>query len=235
MKTRNFNTALVLCFTLACPISSAQVRVGLTGGFNIPRISGENIITEGLGYGLQGTDISQSVNVYGGVLADIPIKKWVSFQPEVLYSQSAYAWYSPNQMVANLMSPKKMVSPDYAEVFRFISVPLSLNFKIRRVSILAGWQYNKFLSAKRWYEDETTDVNDEYNMKANYSALIGIAFTTKEGAGVHLRWQQGLSDLTPDYPTGIYEKQHSIVNSTIMLGGHLLLKVKKNRTKNKNK
>jgi hypothetical protein len=62
---------------ISCQVLDAQVSIGAKGGISIPQLKGNNDNSRGY---------TSRLDVYGGLLVNIPIGSGLSLQPEVVYS-----------------------------------------------------------------------------------------------------------------------------------------------------
>lgn len=213
----------IVIAAMICSTVYAQVKIGVRSGMNYPRMSGENYFSQGL---YKPKYIFKN-DLYGhaGLVFEVQLLKFLSVQPEILYSQSGYSWYSPAQYGTYIfVNGTQTVEPDYTELLSFISVPLLLKIKLWKFAIVGGPQFDRLITAKRQEIAETDKVNvkDDYNITNTYSSTVGIEFNFKFGFGLSARYQKGFNNIAKPSPSGIYVEGNQIKNNLFMFSTHYL-------------
>ena len=157
-------TAVIAIFGLV-KVNAQDVQFGAKLGLNFASITGDNT---------DGFDTVTSFNY--GLVAEVPLSKKFSFQPEVLYSGQGFSLGSDESDTVQL---------DY------LTVPLMGKYYLTKgLSLEAGLQVGFLVSAKQ----------DDVNLKDSYKGLdlgvnVGLGYKLDNGLNFSARYNVGLSDV----------------------------------------
>lgn len=122
---------LVLCTLLVCATITAQtekVKIGIKAGLNIASLTFDENELES----------SQKTGFTAGIMAEIPLAKNFSVQPEVLYSQQGMKFSYSDIDVAN-SSYKSTINLNY------LNIPVMLKYYVLKgLSVQAGIKLEYF-------------------------------------------------------------------------------------------
>ena len=193
---------LVLCTLFLCATVAAQtdkVKIGVKAGLNISSLtSDENEL-----------DSSDKTGFTAGIMAEIPLAKNFSIQPEVLYSQQGMKFSYSDVDVQN-SHYKSTIGLNY------LNIPVMLKYYVvKGLSVQAGPQIGILLKANNKYQDnflgyenhETFNLSD-YANGIDTSVNFGLGYQFKNKFYTDLRYTISYSDIFKDASANTY-----IINS----------------------
>lgn len=193
---------LVLCTLLLCATVTAQtdkVKIGVKAGLNISSLtSDENEL-----------DSSDKTGFTAGIMAEIPLAKNFSIQPEVLYSQQGMKFSYSDVDVQN-SHYKSTIGLNY------LNIPVMLKYYVvKGLSVQAGPQIGILLKANNKYQDnflgyenhETFNLSD-YANGIDTAVNFGLGYQFKNKFYTDLRYTISYSDIFKDASANTY-----IINS----------------------
>lgn len=180
---------LVLCTLLLCATITAQtekVKIGVKAGLNIASLTFDENELES----------SQKTGFTAGIMAEIPLAKNFSVQPEVLYSQQGMKFSYSDIDVAN-SSYKSMITLNY------LNIPVMLKYYVLKgLSVQAGPQIGILLKSNNKYQDNFLgyDNHENYNLSDYTNAFdtsvnLGLGYQFKDKFYVDLRYNISYSDV----------------------------------------
>lgn len=180
---------LVLCTLLVCATITAQtekVKIGVKAGLNIASLTFDENELES----------SQKTGFTAGIMAEIPLAKNFSVQPEVLYSQQGMKFSYSDIDVAN-SSYKSTITLNY------LNIPVMLKYYVLKgLSVQAGPQIGILLKSNNKYQDNFLgyDNHENYNLSDYTNAFdtsvnLGVGYQFKDKFYVDLRYNISYSDV----------------------------------------
>ena len=180
---------LVLCTLLLCATITAQtekVKIGVKAGLNIASLTFDENELES----------SQKTGFTAGIMAEIPLAKNFSVQPEVLYSQQGMKFSYSDIDVAN-SSYKSTITLNY------LNIPVMLKYYVLKgLSVQAGPQIGILLKSNNKYQDNFLgyDNHENYNLSDYTNAFdtsvnLGVGYQFKDKFYVDLRYNISYSDV----------------------------------------
>lgn len=180
---------LVLCTLLLCATITAQtekVKIGVKAGLNIASLTFDENELES----------SQKTGFTAGIMAEIPLAKNFSVQPEVLYSQQGMKFSYSDIDVAN-SSYKSTITLNY------LNIPVMLKYYVLKgLSVQAGPQIGILLKSNNKYQDNFLgyDNHENYNLSDYTNAFdtsvnLGLGYQFKDKFYVDLRYNISYSDV----------------------------------------
>ena len=180
---------LVLCTLLLCATITAQtekVKIGVKAGLNIASLTFDENELES----------SQKTGFTAGIMAEIPLAKNFSVQPEVLYSQQGMKFSYSDIDVAN-SSYKSTITLNY------LNIPVMLKYYVLKgLSVQAGSQIGILLKSNNKYQDNFLgyDNHENYNLSDYTNAFdtsvnLGLGYQFKNKFYVDLRYNISYSDV----------------------------------------
>lgn len=180
---------LVLCTLLLCATITAQtekVKIGVKAGLNIASLTFDENELES----------SQKTGFTAGIMAEIPLAKNFSVQPEVLYSQQGMKFSYSDIDVAN-SSYKSTINLNY------LNIPVMLKYYVLKgLSVQAGPQIGILLKSNNKYQDNFLgyDNHENYNLSDYTNAFdtsvnLGLGYQFKDKFYVDLRYNISYSDV----------------------------------------
>lgn len=160
-------TLLVFC-TIAGGIQAQSITPGVKGGISIADISNVNG--------------DNRISGHVGLFIHDKINRFWAIQPEILYSGEGQKYMVLNQ--------------EYTIALSYLQIPLMFQFyPIRQFYVEFGPQMAFLLAANLKYNDNKTEIDDDYKKVAfNMGFGAGIQVTSK--IGFYARYNTGLSDIT---------------------------------------
>lgn len=148
--------------------ATAQLGIGVKGGFNR--------------FALTGDDKSYIDRFHFGAFAQIPIKKMLVFQPEILFSAEGNG-FEENGVKSG-------------ENLNYINLPLMIKLNTKSGFYLeAGPQIGLLLSAKFTESDRPDEDIKKFFKSTNISMGAGFGYQFKFGLGLSARYNFGITDL----------------------------------------
>lgn len=180
---------LVLCTLLLCATITAQtekVKIGVKAGLNIASLTFDENELES----------SQKTGFTAGIMAEIPLAKNFSVQPEVLYSQQGMKFSYSDIDVAN-SSYKSTITLNY------LNIPVMLKYYVLKgLSVQAGPQIGILLKSNNKYQDNFLgyDNHENHNLSDYTNAFdtsvnLGLGYQFKDKFYVDLRYNISYSDV----------------------------------------
>jgi len=180
---------LVLCTLLLCATITAQtekVKIGVKAGLNIASLTFDENELES----------SQKTGFTAGIMAEIPLAKNFSVQPEVLYSQQGMKFSYSDIDVANSRY-KSTITLNY------LNIPVMLKYYVLKgLSVQAGPQIGILLKSNNKYQDNFLgyDNHENYNLSDYTNAFdtsvnLGLGYQFKDKFYVDLRYNISYSDV----------------------------------------
>lgn len=180
---------LVLCTLLLCATITAQtekVKIGVKAGLNIASLTFDENELES----------SQKTGFTAGIMAEIPLAKNFSVQPEVLYSQQGMKFSYSDIDVAN-SSYESTINLNY------LNIPVMLKYYVLKgLSVQAGPQIGILLKSNNKYQDNFLgyDNHENYNLSDYTNAFdtsvnLGVGYQFKDKFYVDLRYNISYSDV----------------------------------------
>ncbi|KAF2506931.1 PorT family protein [Flavobacterium zhairuonense] len=183
---------LLLCTLFACAAVTAQtekVKLGAKAGLNISNLTfDENAVNS-----------SSRTGFTAGLMAEIPLAKSFSVQPEFLYSQQGMKFSYADADVQN-SHYKSTVSLNY------INIPIMLKYYVvKGLSLQAGPQVGILLKAKNEYQDnflgyenyENLNLKD-YSNGVDASVNFGLGYQFKDRFYADARYNMSYTDVFKD-------------------------------------
>ncbi|WP_275832636.1 porin family protein [Paraflavitalea sp. CAU 1676] len=164
---------LVVC-AFSFLAGQAQVKVGIRSGFTVA--------------GLVGPDVhayDAKLSFYAAGFANVPLFDAFSLQPEIQYSRQGAC--------------NDHEGPVTRERLNYLNVPLLARYQ-SRMGLYAetGPQFGFLINAQRKDNAHLTNVNGSYR-PFDFSWVWGAGYRITQRAGVDLRWNLGMTDVS-DYP-----------------------------------
>jgi len=180
---------LVLCTLLVCATITAQtekVKIGVKAGLNIASLTFDENELES----------SQKTGFTAGIMAEIPLAKNFSVQPEVLYSQQGMKFSYSDIDVANS-------SYESTITLNYLNIPIMLKYYVLKgLSVQAGPQIGILLKSNNKYQDNFLgyDNHENYNLSDYTNAFdtsvnLGLGYQFKDKFYVDLRYNISYSDV----------------------------------------
>jgi hypothetical protein len=180
---------LVLCTLLLCATITAQtekVKIGVKAGLNIASLTFDENELES----------SQKTGFTAGIMAEIPLAKNFSVQPEVLYSQQGMKFSYSDIDVANS-------SYESTITLNYLNIPIMLKYYVLKgLSVQAGPQIGILLKSNNKYQDNFLgyDNHENYNLSDYTNAFdtsvnLGLGYQFKDKFYVDLRYNISYSDV----------------------------------------
>jgi len=180
---------LVLCTLLLCATITAQtekVKIGVKAGLNIASLTFDENELES----------SQKTGFTAGIMAEIPLAKNFSVQPEVLYSQQGMKFSYSDIDVANS-------SYESTITLNYLNIPVMLKYYVLKgLSVQAGPQIGILLKSNNKYQDNFLgyDNHENYNLSDYTNAFdtsvnLGLGYQFKDKFYVDLRYNISYSDV----------------------------------------
>jgi opacity protein-like surface antigen len=180
---------LVLCTLLLCATITAQtekVKIGVKAGLNIASLTFDENELES----------SQKTGFTAGIMAEIPLAKNFSVQPEVLYSQQGMKFSYSDIDVANS-------SYESTITLNYLNIPIMLKYYVLKgLSVQAGPQIGILLKSNNKYQDNFLgyDNHENYNLSDYTNAFdtsvnLGVGYQFKDKFYVDLRYNISYSDV----------------------------------------
>ena len=180
---------LVLCTLLLCATITAQtekVKIGVKAGLNIASLTFDENELES----------SQKTGFTAGIMAEIPLAKNFSVQPELLYSQQGMKFSYSDIDVANS-------SYESTITLNYLNIPVMLKYYVLKgLSVQAGPQIGILLKSNNKYQDNFLgyDNHENYNLSDYTNAFdtsvnLGVGYQFKDKFYVDLRYNISYSDV----------------------------------------
>jgi len=180
---------LVLYTLLMCATITAQtekVKIGVKAGLNIASLTFDENELES----------SQKTGFTAGIMAEIPLAKNFSVQPELLYSQQGIKFSYSDIDVTN-SNYKSTISLNY------LNIPVMLKYYVLKgLSLQAGPQIGILLKSNNKYQDNFLgyDNHENYNLSDYTNAFdtsvnLGLGYQFKNKFYVDLRYNISYSDV----------------------------------------
>ncbi|WDF65322.1 porin family protein [Flavobacterium sp. KACC 22763] len=183
---------LIICALLMCASAMAQtekVKLGVKAGLNISSLSfDENEL-----------DSSSKTGFTAGLMAEIPLAKNFSVQPELLYSQQGMKLSYSDPEVQN-SNYKSTIALNY------LNIPVMLKYYVvKGLSIQAGPQVGILLKANNKYQDnflgydnhEKMDLKD-YSNGVDASVNFGLGYQFKDKFYADARYNLSYTNVFKD-------------------------------------
>ena len=159
-------------FTTISFASYSQIRLGVRGGLNLSRISGDDDDDNGMKFGF-----------HLGGMVHVPIKGRLCFQPEILFSTKG---------------TQSKEESDSKLALNYVDIPLLLNYRIENgLFFEVGPTIGVLVSANLKYDGDSEDVKDSFKA-SDVGAAFGVGYRTDMGLSLGLRYQLGLSNIADD-------------------------------------
>jgi hypothetical protein len=217
---RRFQIALVFFICCSGTVLKAQTKdrfyFGLKFGAYQSIYKGDNYFSKDLGY-----KIGSKTNFHAGVFLEIPLVKNLALQPEILFYEGGYYWYTPEKFDASGANGDY----DVNEQLGYVSVPVLLKYKIKSFGVYVGVQPDFLIFTMRDIEGRGTSANEDdfrkdYKNGVYLSGVGGIEYTFRFGLGVSARYQLGLTDIAQSTELGIYQRGNKINTNAFLYGIH---------------
>lgn len=171
-KTLTKTICLSLILAAVSFTSFAQIRLGARAGLNLARISGD-----------KDDDNAMKLGMHLGLMAHIPIKGRLCFQPEILFS---------------MKGTQSKEESDYKLHLNYIDIPLLLNYRIENgIYFEGGLTVGGLISAKEKYKGDSDDIKDFFK-GSDVGAAIGAGYRASNGFSAGVRYQAGVSNIADD-------------------------------------
>ncbi|MDO5607182.1 MAG: porin family protein [Capnocytophaga sp.] len=167
---------LLLSFIALGSVQIHAQYIGLKAGYNYTNMRGDTS---------EGASVAANHGFYAGIAFEVPLSKFFSFQPELLYNRVGAKFVSPTTGNANL-------TVDY------ISIPVlgRINF-LRNVNLHLGPQFSYKADSNTFYF-EKNGTNTVVDKKAidtfDFSWVVGLGYQTPIGWFAEVRIVRGLSN-----------------------------------------
>jgi hypothetical protein len=125
------------------------------------------------------------IGFHVGGFANIPLGETFAFQPELVFSQEG-----AKQEIQGIDEDAKVN-------LSYLNVPLLLQYNASGFFAETGPQVGFLIGAKAKFDDEDTDVKDDFET-INLSWAVGLGFKSASGLGFGARYNLGLSNLAKD-------------------------------------
>jgi hypothetical protein len=174
MKNHFKITLVIFVMFLFTGTLSAQLKFGAKAGLNI---STQKVSV--LGFSL----VSKAkVGPYVGIFAEYELNDEFILQPELAYSSLGSSFdFDGESSSTNL---------------NYIVLPVILKYRISNLSIGVGPQLGLLLSANSKYDGIIEEATDEFK-STDFSALLNADYEVNENIVIGLRYQIGLSNISP--------------------------------------
>lgn len=173
-KLSNMKKAfIIIClFTISFTDSFSQIKAGLKAGLNFCNVKFP-----------EPSDTKTRVAFYGGVQAEIAVGKKFILQPELLYSQKGFRYYSLGT------SQEGHISINY------ISVPLLAEYSLTdKLKVSTGPEFNYLVNAKSRDNGVSNDLSKNYK-KFDVAIDLGVSYQFLKSFGINFRYSYGLTYL----------------------------------------
>ena len=173
---------LIFLFLFIANDINAQINFGAKGGWNLTTLK---INSE------EGGSCSSKSSFNAGILASIPFKNGMSFQPEVYYSEQGANYYV--YQIGNGQYDIQM-----------INIPLTFKYLTSsRLYVETGPQIGFLVTGTEYLNPyPSKNIKNQFN-NADLSWLFGIGYQTKKNFGVDIRYNQGLTNFAKSYQNTI--------------------------------
>ena len=173
-----------MCATITA--QTEKVKIGVKAGLNIASLTFDENELES----------SQKTGFTAGIMAEIPLAKNFSVQPEVLYSQQGMKFSYSDIDVAN-SSYESTINLNY------LNIPVMLKYYVLKgLSVQAGPQIGILLKSNNKYQDNFLgyDNHENYNLSDYTNAFdtsvnLGVGYQFKDKFYVDLRYNISYSDV----------------------------------------
>lgn len=173
-----------MCATITA--QTEKVKIGVKAGLNIASLTFDENELES----------SQKTGFTAGIMAEIPLAKNFSVQPELLYSQQGIKFSYSDIDVTN-SNYKSTISLNY------LNIPVMLKYYVLKgLSLQAGPQIGILLKSNNKYQDNFLgyDNHENYNLSDYTNAFdtsvnLGLGYQFKNKFYVDLRYNISYSDV----------------------------------------
>ena len=186
---------LILIAGVSFATAHAQIQFGVKAGANLSTFTGDAV-----------QDAKSLVGFNGGVYANIPFAKSLSFSPEILYSAKGAKWDATDY------------TPAYSIHANYLDIPLLVKYKHSSgFNVATGPQVGFLLSAKDKVQGVSVDDKSSFN-SAEFAWDFGIGYDLSNiPVGIEFRYNLGISNIASNNNnnSGSTETGH---NSVFQLG-----------------
>lgn len=185
---------LILIAGVSFATAHAQIQFGVKAGANFSTFTGNAV-----------QDAKSLAGFNGGVYANIPIAKSLSFSPEILYSSKGAKWDATDSTGA------------YSIHANYLDIPLLVRYKHSSgFSIATGPQVGFMLSAKYKAQGVSVDDKNAFN-SAEFAWDFGIGYDLSSiPVGIELRYDLGISNIAKNSDNS--GSSFTVHNSVFQLG-----------------
>lgn len=209
---------LLLTIITCSAFSQKKVQFGLKGGLNLATV----IVTDADIY----TDIKYKTGFTIGSLVEIPLNKYVSFQPEIIYSNQGYQYNEKSSNNVNLIN----YNLDNNATINYLSFPILIKFyATKKFSIDGAFQFGILLKhsvlvkqtlAENFYidpaiiilEDEIVIDKKDLTQKYDYAIGIGTSYKFSKNIFGTFRYSESLLNINKKNPDISYDSKKMLFN-----------------------
>ncbi len=193
MKT----TVLFISILFVINCSYGQVSFGIKSGINIATVKDIN------------SDPVNRIGWHAGALANIPIHKKISVQPELLFSSKGYRY------IGDLNETNKS-----SIRLNYLTAPILLSYKIDyKTSLFLGPEIGYLLSAYLLFPNkEKFNVSNNYPVKLDLGLDIGLSYKIIKKVGLEILYNYGFKNMYITDAVGVRIGERLAGNRVFQLG-----------------
>lgn len=185
--------ALAVCISLFSA-AKAQVSLGVKAGGALTALPG-------------GFYDKSKLGIYGGAAAGVTLKKSISLQAELYYSQQG----GKMKVTYTDENGGEPGEGNLAYRLNYINLPVLIQYHLpNKLFVETGLQAGLLLTAKVKGKGGSTDLKDDYK-SFDLSLPMGIGYPFENGLGINMRYNLGLTNVLKTN----FRRPH---NSVIQLG-----------------
>ncbi len=178
--------SFVVCLILLCAgLSQAQdPGVSVTGGFNIARWK--------LGYKSTSFENKARLGLFGGVQAEFPFLRQITFQGEIMLAQFGANFKDGNEYAHYKTS--------------YLLLPFLVKYHFDHgITVMAGPQIGLLLSAHSDIDGETRNFKEDMK-KGDLFLVLGATYKLKSGLALGFRINHGLTNVEHGASTSLHNR-----------------------------
>ncbi|CAA7195120.1 porin family protein [Chryseobacterium potabilaquae] len=218
MKKLFFVVSVMACSFISAQKSESGVKFGAKAGITLSSIISSPEI-EKIG--------NSRTGIYVGGFANIPLGRFLSIQPEVLYSQTGFRNANQNYSLSTKLPDgnvsREIVQKSTKANLDYISVPVMLQFNLTREFYLeAGPQFNFLVNNKQTIKNIEGIINNNKKYDTSgfeFGFALGTGYYFTENIGVSARYSFSATSMVDQNNTGkIYDQHKAKATSLLQLG-----------------
>ena len=165
----------IICLSLSFlgTVCYSQVNFGIKSGMNIATTKGLYAFPK------------NRIGWYGGGFVQIPLKRKLFLQPELLYSSKGNGFTESDPGASSVLR------------FNYLNIPLQLGYKIdQKTSFFFRPELGLLMSVQKTYGgNENYDVSKGYPSKFDVGINMGLNYTIIKSIDIGVRYNYGLKTL----------------------------------------